>query len=90
MRPSIPRLIEIADAFRRTADGMPESTLSYRIFGDTKRLGALRDGREITVGRYNHALDWFDAHWPADVDRPAALIAASPATPKDADAGEAA
>lgn len=90
MRPSIPALIAIADAFRAASDGLPESTLSYRIFGDTKRLGSLRAGREITVGRYNRALDWFDAQWPEGAERPAALIAASPATPKDVDAGEAA
>jgi hypothetical protein len=58
------------------ATGTKEVTLSYWIFADSKKLKSLRDDADITVGRYNQALDWFDCNWPpngiwpAEVDRP--------------------
>lgn len=71
-------LLTTADAYK-AATGVPkDETVSSRAFGDSKKLSALRDGADITVGRFNATMRWFSlnwpsgAPWPAGVDRPAA------------------
>lgn len=59
----IAHLLELADEYRRVA-GVEDKTLSFRIFGDSKKLAALRSGADITTERFNSALVWFDANWP--------------------------
>lgn len=66
-------LLSIADAYREIAGIEREVTLSYRIFGDSKRLASLRMGSDLTVGRFNGAMHWFVAHWPEGEDLPDAL-----------------
>ena len=72
----IAHLLSLADAYR-VADPIEEKTLSFRVFGDSKKLMAMRHGADITVGRASAALTWFsrnwpaDAPWPADIHRPA-------------------
>jgi len=61
---SITRLIVLADAFKVATD-LPDTTLSYRIFGDSKKLTQLRRGRDITTSRFNAAIEWFRANCPA-------------------------
>jgi hypothetical protein len=61
---NITYLIRLADAYK-TALGMPEdTTVSYRVFGDTKKLAAIRSGADLTTRRYNAAIAWFRDHWP--------------------------
>lgn len=62
-------LIRIADAYK-TALGLEDTTVSTRVFKDSKKLGALRNGADITVSRFNAALRWFDENWPQHVERP--------------------
>lgn len=58
------------------ATGLGQSTVSWRVFGDTKKLGALEAGKDIQVTRLEKAVQWLsdnwpeDAVWPDDVDRP--------------------
>jgi len=66
-------LVAVADAYREAVGGATETTVSHRVFGDTKRLSALRDGREITVGRFNHAMRWFAENWPKEAEMPKTL-----------------
>lgn len=66
-------LTDVADAFRSAAGVAKETTLSHRVFGDTKVLGRLRIGGEITVGRFNAAMRWFSDNWPPGSDRPEIL-----------------
>lgn len=53
-----------------------QSTVSWRVFGDTKKLGAIDGGADIQVRRYEKAMAWFSenwpdgAAWPDDVPRP--------------------
>jgi len=72
-------LLSLADEFIRAAPmaaPIKEVTLSYRVFGDSKKLKMLRQGSDITVRSFNAALVWFSvnwpdgAEWPADVARP--------------------
>lgn len=77
----ISHLLSVADAYK-AATGLEDVTVSHRLFGDSKKLKALRDGSDITLGRFNAALHWFaenwpqTAKWPADVQRPVAERAA--------------
>jgi hypothetical protein len=78
---NIEHLITVADEYGRVAQ-VEEKTVSSRVFQDSKKLGAIRAGSDITVGRYNAALAWFSANWPdhavwpRDVPRPAVEVAA--------------
>lgn len=73
----IAHLLELADEYQRvTAVG--DTTLSFRVFGDSKKLAALRANADITTQRFNAAVTWFSANWPEDaawpvdvIDRPA-------------------
>ncbi|HWK65368.1 MAG TPA: hypothetical protein VNS34_10530 [Rhizobiaceae bacterium] len=66
----IAHLLGLADAFI-AATSVKEVTLSHRVFGDSKKLTAIRNGADITVGRFNAAIAWFSANWPEDADWPA-------------------
>ena len=59
----IDRLLMLARAFAE-AQGLELSTVSWRVFGDTKKLGALEHGADIQVRRCESALQWFSDHWP--------------------------
>ena len=59
----IAHLLTLADAFI-AATSVKEVTLSHRVFGDSKKLAAIRGGADITLGRFNAALEWFSANWP--------------------------
>lgn len=56
-------LIRIADTYRAFL-GLEEKTVSFRVFGDSKKLTALRDGADLVTGRFNGAFQWFSANWP--------------------------
>lgn len=62
-------LLRVADAYMAAA-GVSETTVSHRVFRDSGKLRAMRAGADITVGRFNAALRWFAAHWPAGAARP--------------------
>lgn len=66
----IAHLLTVADAYM-AATSVKEVTLSHRLFGDSKKLTALREGADITVGRFNGAMRWFDENWPEAAEWPA-------------------
>lgn len=78
---NIEHLIKVADEYGRVSQ-VEDKTVSSRVFQDSKKLGAIRSGSDITVGRYNGALEWFSANWPEgavwphDVPRPSNEVAA--------------
>lgn len=59
----ISNLLAVADAYM-AATSIKEVTLSHRLFSDSKKLTALRNGADITVSRFNAAIRWFSEHWP--------------------------
>lgn len=79
---SIDQLLTVAKAYG-AAHGIDLSTVSWRALGDTKKLRALEEGRDIQVRRYEQTMAWFSenwpsgAEWPADVERPLPTEAAS-------------
>lgn len=64
MLPDADHIIALADAYRAAAP-MRETALSSRLFGESKKLGLMRAGGDITVSRYGQVLVWFSMNWPA-------------------------
>jgi hypothetical protein len=56
------------------ATGAEEKTVSSRVFSDSKKLTALREGADITTGRFNAAIRWFDANWPDGAEWPSHIL----------------
>ncbi len=73
---AINRLLLLASLYQE-ATALKPVTLSWRLFGDSKKLGAIENGADIQVTRYERAVQWLsdnwppNAVWPADVPRPA-------------------
>lgn len=63
-------LIRLADAYKAGCAVTNDSTVSFRVFGDSKKLAQLRAGRDITVSRFNAAVAWFRDNWPDGVTWP--------------------
>lgn len=74
-------LVTLADTYGRHAE-IEEKTVSSRVFADSKKLSALRTGSDITVGRFNAAMQWFSDNWPEAVDWPEGVV--RPETMKEA------
>jgi len=68
-------LLILAKEYKR-ATGKEDTTISSRVFGDGKKLSALKSGADITTTRFNAAIIWFSenwpekARWPKDLERP--------------------
>ena len=62
-------LLALADVYRQ-ATGTEDRTVSSRVFSDGKKLSALRSGADITVSRFNDAVQWFSDNWPVQTDWP--------------------
>lgn len=80
---SVRDLLTLADAYRGTVP-VEDKTLSFRIFGDSKKLAALRGESDITVGRFNDAMLWFSANWPEGLAWPEGVARPEPMAPADA------
>lgn len=70
----ISHILSLADAYQ-AATGLSDTTLSWRVFGDSKKLASLRDGADLFTGRAARAVEWFSANWPEGATWP-------PATPR--------
>ena len=46
------------------------STVSWRAMGDTKKLAAMENGRDIQVRRFEKTMQWFSDNWPASAEWP--------------------
>lgn len=60
---SITCLISIAETYA-VATGVERTTVSWRLFGDSKKLDALVSGSDIQVRRFEAALQWLSDNWP--------------------------
>ncbi len=67
---NVDHLLAVIDAYKSSADVPQDTTVSTRIFGDSKKVAALRGGAGVTVLRFNDALRWLDANWPDEGDKP--------------------
>jgi hypothetical protein len=77
----IDELVALAREYGR-ATGLDVSAVSWRVFGDTKKLSALMAGADIGIKREEKALRWLSANWPNgakwphSIERPLAAEAA--------------
>jgi hypothetical protein len=68
----IDQIRDLAAAYA-AATGLEPSTVSWRVFGDTKKLAMIADGADLTTRRFEAAVSWFSAHWPAGAAWPATV-----------------
>jgi hypothetical protein len=61
----IARLIRVAAEYG-SALSLERSTVSWRLFGDSKKLDGLVGGADIQVRRYETAMVWLSDNWPVD------------------------
>ena len=56
-------LFPLFDEFCRLS-GISESTLSSRLYGESKKIALLRAGGGLTVDRFNYTVRYLDGLWP--------------------------
>lgn len=66
----ITQLVTVARAYA-DAEKLDLTTVSWRLFGDSKKLRHLTQGRDIQVRRHEQAMRWLSSNWPSDADWPA-------------------
>jgi hypothetical protein len=81
---NISLLLELCDAYA-VRKVLTLSRISTVVFNDGKVIARLKSGADITVGRLEGAIKWFDAHWPDDLPWPEGLARPSllPANPNE-------
>lgn len=62
-------LIRVAAAYG-AALSIERSTVSWRLFGDSKKLDGLVGGADIQVRRFESAMQWLSSNWPEGVSWP--------------------
>jgi hypothetical protein len=65
-------IVLLAEAYA-AATGNSVNTVSTKVFADGKRVNAIREGKGITLRRFNDALAWFSANWPENAVWPATV-----------------
>lgn len=71
----IDQLLAVARSYAK-AEAIEMQTVSWRALGDAKKLGAIIDGADIQVRRFERTMQWFsdnwpeNAVWPHDIPRP--------------------
>ncbi len=69
-------ILRLAQIFA-AATGVRLTTISSRIFDDSKKLSAIEGGADLTLTRAGAAMQWFSDNWPDseswpdDIGRPA-------------------
>lgn len=76
-------LLALADAYQ-LAEEVPDTTLSWRVFNDSKKLAALRGGSDLHTKRCEAAIQWFSDHWPDKAVWPEEIDRPDSATPEPA------
>lgn len=69
---TIAHLLALADEFERV-EVIEDKTLSFRVFGDSKKLAALRAEADIQTRRFNTAVQWFSDNWPTGAVWPVSI-----------------
>lgn len=65
----IDQLLRLVDIYAE-ANGLEQTTVSWRLFSDTAKLQSLREGRDLQTKRFEHALRFLSANWPEGVPWP--------------------
>lgn len=75
-------LISLAETYTAHRN-LSEATVSNRVASHARLFKRLRDGKGCTLATYYKALNWFDRHWPIDLEWPSDI----PRPPSEGDAG---
>ena len=59
----ITHLLKLIDAYQKARD-VSDTTLSFWMFNDSKKIAALRTGSDMTTTRFNAAVQYFSDNWP--------------------------
>jgi hypothetical protein len=70
---AIEQLLAVASAYEQ-ATGLEPTTVSWRVFGDSKKLAAIRAGADIQVRRHEKAMHWFAENWPEGAEWPEGIL----------------
>ncbi|WP_041358299.1 hypothetical protein [Nitrobacter hamburgensis] len=74
---SIDHLLSVARAYA-CAEDLDLSTVSWRALGDTKKLPAIEQGRDIQVRRLEKTMQWFSDNWPTGAVWPSSVLRPAP------------
>lgn len=66
------RLLHVADLYCR-ARKLSHGRVSTLIFGGGDRLSGVAAGRDLNTRSYEHAMAWFSANWPTDLEWPTGI-----------------
>ncbi|GJD63779.1 hypothetical protein [Methylobacterium frigidaeris] len=53
---------------------LKRTTVSWRLFQDTNKLDVIEGGRDLLLGRYERAMQFFSDHWPDSVAWPEGIL----------------
>ncbi len=70
---AIDHLIRLSADYAQ-ATGVETTTVSWRLFGDSKKLGAIIEGADIQVRRLERAIQWLSDQWPPGTEWPAGVV----------------
>lgn len=79
---AIDQLLTLARAYGLAA-GIKASTVSWRVFGDSKKLADIEAGADIQVRRQERAMRWFAENWPSGAEWPSDVPRPHPSTPSE-------
>lgn len=77
---AIHQLLRLTREYERKAN-VGKTTLSYRLFRDSKKLRAIEAGADLQTRRLEAALAWLSANWPAAAQWPSDIPRPPPAPP---------
>ncbi|WP_201829634.1 hypothetical protein [Microvirga zambiensis] len=63
-------LLRLAAIFGHQS-GLPQTTVSWRLFQDTNKLEGIERGRDLYLGRFERAVRYLSDNWPAGAEWPA-------------------
>ena len=73
----VDRLLTVSSTYAE-ARGLSMSRVSTLIFGDGKVLDRLANGRDVTTGRFEGAMQWLSDNWPAGAQWPDGIARPDP------------
>ena len=66
-------LIEIFDLYC-TSNGASPATISSHVLNGGGEIGRIINGGDVTTGKFERAIHWFDANWPDGAVWPEGLV----------------
>ncbi len=68
----IKHLLTLIDTYAK-AKNLSPSRVTTIVMNSGSVYRQLQDGKDMTVGRFEDAVNWFDANWPDDAQWPEGL-----------------